>query len=350
MRLDATQQIGDLCSNPIALPNQNVIGCTNLATASTGNVTQCGTGNGAVAQGPDVWYEFTPSCDGNAIFDTFGSSFDTVLSVHTACPTALQPITTIACNDDHTFVAPNNRASLVTFNFEGGETYLIRVAGYNGAKGEFALRQLISYGVQNDNCSSAITVADGTHTFNNCSATDGTVTGGCRGMYKDVWYRYIAASSGPISVTMCGSTFDTVVQVFTGTQQVCPSSASGAIACNDDSLNVCDSTGQLSRQSALRFDAVAGQSYLIRAGGYSPVDFGHALLTIDSTPGCDSVDFNGNGIFPEDQDIIDFFNVLAGAPCPTGTCNDVDFNNNDIFPEDQDIIDFLNVLAGAECV
>jgi hypothetical protein len=64
---------------------------------------------------------------------------------------------------------------------------------------------------------------------------------------------------------------------------------------------------------------------------------------------CDSVDFNGNTIFPEDQDIIDFFNVLAGAPCPTGTCNDVDFNNNTIFPEDQDIIDFLNTLAGATC-
>jgi hypothetical protein len=64
---------------------------------------------------------------------------------------------------------------------------------------------------------------------------------------------------------------------------------------------------------------------------------------------CDSVDFNGNEIFPEDQDIIDFFDVLAGAPCPTGTCNDVDFNNNCVFPEDQDIIDFLNTLAGATC-
>jgi hypothetical protein len=77
------------------------------------------------------------------------------------------------------------------------------------------------------------------------------------------------------------------------------------------------------------------------------------LLTGVCFPGgavvCDSVDFNGNGVFPEDQDIIDFFDVLAGAPCPTGTCNDVDFNNNQVFPEDQDIIDFLNTLAGADC-
>jgi hypothetical protein len=31
---------------------------------------------------------------------------------------------------------------------------------------------------------------------------------------------------------------------------------------------------------------------------------------------CDSIDFNNNFVFPEDQDVIDFFNVLAGAACP----------------------------------
>lgn len=30
---------------------------------------------------------------------------------------------------------------------------------------------------------------------------------------------------------------------------------------------------------------------------------------------CDSIDFNGNGVFPEEQDIIDFFSVLAGGNC-----------------------------------
>jgi hypothetical protein len=61
------------------------------------------------------------------------------------------------------------------------------------------------------------------------------------------------------------------------------------------------------------------------------------------------VDFNGNGVFPEDQDVIDFFDILAGGTCPTGTCNDIDFNNNGVFPEDQDVVDFFNVLAGGTC-
>ncbi|HLP84149.1 MAG TPA: hypothetical protein VK157_07350, partial [Phycisphaerales bacterium] len=69
----------------------------------------------------------------------------------------------------------------------------------------------------------------------------------------------------------------------------------------------------------------------------------HAACTV----GCDSIDFNNNGVFPEDQDVIDFFSVLAGASCPP--CNDIDFNNNAVFPEDQDVIDFFNVLAGGTC-
>ncbi|HLP85408.1 MAG TPA: hypothetical protein VK157_13750 [Phycisphaerales bacterium] len=62
---------------------------------------------------------------------------------------------------------------------------------------------------------------------------------------------------------------------------------------------------------------------------------------------CDSIDFNGNGVYPEDQDVIDFLSVLAGATCEA--CGDIDFNNNNVYPEDQDVIDFFNVLAGGMC-
>ncbi len=59
------------------------------------------------------------------------------------------------------------------------------------------------------------------------------------------------------------------------------------------------------------------------------------------------IDFNNNGVFPEDQDVIDFFNVLSGADCET--CQTIDFNGNAVFPEDQDVIDFFTVLAGGPC-
>lgn len=62
---------------------------------------------------------------------------------------------------------------------------------------------------------------------------------------------------------------------------------------------------------------------------------------------CDSIDFNRNGVFPEDDDVITFLSVLAGEAC--ASCGDIDFNNNDVFPEDQDVIDFFMVLSGGAC-
>jgi hypothetical protein len=70
-------------------------------------------------------------------------------------------------------------------------------------------------------------------------------------------------------------------------------------------------------------------------------------LSAPQVPVCDSIDFNNNGVFPEDQDLIDFLNVIAGSPC--ATCGDIDFNNNGVFPEDQDVITFFEVLAGGPC-
>ncbi len=84
-------------------------------------------------------------------------------------------------------------------------------------------------------------------------------------------------------------------------------------------------------------------------GGVSYASF---AVTINAgcaigTSCCDSIDFNNNAVFPEDQDVVDFLSVLAGQEC--GACNDIDFNNNQVFPEDQDVIDFFNVLAGGNC-
>ncbi len=78
------------------------------------------------------------------------------------------------------------------------------------------------------------------------------------------------------------------------------------------------------------------------------------LVTVN--PGgliCDSIDFNNNGVFPEDQDVADFFEVIAGGSPLTCDavlgCNDIDFNNNGVFPEDEDVVAFFRILAGGDC-
>ncbi|HYF14248.1 MAG TPA: VCBS repeat-containing protein [Phycisphaerales bacterium] len=66
-------------------------------------------------------------------------------------------------------------------------------------------------------------------------------------------------------------------------------------------------------------------------------------------PSCDSIDFNGDGLFPDNADLEDFFSVFGGGPCSTGTCNDIDFNNDGLFPDNDDLEDYLRVFGGGSC-
>ncbi|MFN5946194.1 MAG: hypothetical protein ACK5ZG_12430 [Phycisphaerae bacterium] len=85
---------------------------------------------------------------------------------------------------------------------------------------------------------------------------------------------------------------------------------------------------------------------LLSVDGYSVI--GGFWVGGTQTP-CSDIDFNNNGVFPEDQDVVDYFNVLAGGSCSTGDCDTIDFNGNGVFPEDQDVVDYFNVLAGGSC-
>ncbi len=79
-----------------------------------------------------------------------------------------------------------------------------------------------------------------------------------------------------------------------------------------------------------------------------------ARLWIVREPGCDDIDFDNDGLFPSDGDLVAFLTVLAGGECPTDVpggfgCDSLDFNGDGITPSDEDLIAFLTVLAGAPC-
>ncbi len=69
---------------------------------------------------------------------------------------------------------------------------------------------------------------------------------------------------------------------------------------------------------------------------------------IDASP-CDSIDFNGDGLYPDTADIDDFLSVFSGGPCSTGTCGDIDFDNDGLFPDTTDIDKLLSVFSGSPC-
>lgn len=83
----------------------------------------------------DQWYAYTPSADGvaTASLCSSASSSDTVLSVFSGACGGLR----VSCDDDAcSFAGP----SQVEFGVRGGNTYLIRISGYNGQRPSFTLQ------------------------------------------------------------------------------------------------------------------------------------------------------------------------------------------------------------------
>ncbi|MFT7680022.1 MAG: hypothetical protein ACI8QC_004028 [Planctomycetota bacterium] len=108
---------------------------------------------------------------------------------------------------------------------------------------------------QNDECVGAVPLTNGTTIYNTNAATNSQPNWPCAGGGgSDIWFSYLAYG-GPVEIQLCGSNYDTAIQVFSGT---CGSLTS--ITCNDDSCGL---------DSAINFNSVAGQTYYVRIGGYS---------------------------------------------------------------------------------
>ncbi len=79
--------------------------------------------------------------------------------------------------------------------------------------------------------------------------------------------------------------------------------------------------------------------------------FDNIVLSGTATAGCDSIDFNGDGLFPDTLDIDDFLTVFSGGTCTNAPfCGDIDFNNDSLFPDTSDIESLLVVFSGGPCL
>ncbi|HYF14464.1 MAG TPA: immunoglobulin domain-containing protein [Phycisphaerales bacterium] len=73
-----------------------------------------------------------------------------------------------------------------------------------------------------------------------------------------------------------------------------------------------------------------------------------ATLTV--VPLCDSIDFNADGLFPDNLDLVDYLSVFGGGPCTNDpNCGDLDFNNDGLFPDNEDIFALFRVFGGGVC-
>ncbi|MDP7009050.1 MAG: proprotein convertase P-domain-containing protein [Phycisphaerales bacterium] len=134
-----------------------------------------------------------------------------------------------------------------------------------------------------DECETAQLVANGLWEFSTLEGTtssDSYNDGQCQGTYlgvmtNDVWFRYEACATGPMTVSTCDLVdFDTDLVVYEGT---CNSMTQ--IACNGDG----DGCGGYS--SILTGTVVEGTTYLIRVGGWGDSSMGSGELLVDGPTG-----------------------------------------------------------------
>lgn len=72
-----------------------------------------------------------------------------------------------------------------------------------------------------------------------------------------------------------------------------------------------------------------------------------ALYISTSSPICNDIDFNNDGVFPDELDTTDLLNVWAGLDC--STCDSLDFNGNGVWPEESDLACYFALSSGASC-
>ncbi|TAL00709.1 MAG: hypothetical protein EPO07_09355, partial [Verrucomicrobia bacterium] len=275
----------DYCTNAIAvnIGSPAACGTTDCATPSlSNNIPTIPLPCAGSITANDVWYTFTPQCNGPITIDTCGTcpgsnTFDTVLSAYTGgCGSLIQ----IACNNNMIVPPPCKKNSIIGFPGVAGVTYHIRVSGIPNVSGQFRLNiQQSLTAPTNDLCANAVPITPGTYAWNNCGAlTDGPLSGPCI-PFQDVWYSFIAPCAGQVWLNTCGSAINTVLNVYSGLN--CSSLA--LVTCNDDAGVGAGPCGP-STQSYVTFNAIAGQKYFIRVGSPTGITGAGQLTLVGPQP------------------------------------------------------------------
>ena len=143
----------------------------------------------------------------------------------------------------------------------------------------------------NDECSGAIPIAVGINgPFDNIAATPSASPGpfSCGGTGNlDVWFSFVAANSGFLTVSTCGSAtvFDTVLEIFDGSAGC--AALGTALDCSDDACGF---------QSRVFGQVTTGSTYYIRAGGFNAIAGTFSLnVTLPENDECSAARWVCNG-------------------------------------------------------
>ncbi|HET7696107.1 MAG TPA: putative Ig domain-containing protein [Vicinamibacterales bacterium] len=154
-------------------------------------------------------------------------------------------------------------------------TYLLTFRGDNGAgqvETIYTALDVIAVPPLNDDFSSPIVIEQFPYTNvqTTAKATSSYDDPFCAGSTHTVWYAFTPSNDMRVEFNTFGSDYDTTLAVYTGRR-----GALSQVACNDNAGGA---------QSRVRFDAQAGVTYWIMAGGYYWASSGRLQLNLLQAP------------------------------------------------------------------
>src|SRR6218665_1486946 len=217
----------------------------------------------------DGFYQFTTGASTTQVTITATTNKDLVLVLYSG---ACGSLTQVSCVD----AGASGVTETMTVTVTPGTTYRVRLirkaTNNNNMTGNICIYEPAK-APANDQCAGAITVAcGGTYTGATTFATTTndptgtcTVTVGTPG----VWYKFVGTGA-TTTASLCGSSFDTKIGVYTGT--------CGSYTCVTGNDDYC------SLQSQVTWAATSGTTYYIFVAGYSGATGNYFLAITWATP------------------------------------------------------------------
>jgi hypothetical protein len=298
---------------------------TRLATDAPGEPAHAG-----VSGSHSVWFQHQFFSAGKYIVSTCGSSFDTTLDVYTSgglSPTFANIGSPVASSDDFAGCSGTNpNASAVTFTVLSASTYRIAIDGHGDGAGQadVAVRRVgsndafASPAVFSAPASAPVPPQTALATNIGDSAEAGEPAHAGSTAAHSLWYSVTPGVTGPLTLNTCGSSYDTVLAVYTGSVVTALTAVPGA---SDDDTTVCGD----GRAALVTFNAVAGTTYHAAVDGKAgatgfgklniqPIanDAFDAAVALPSSAPLD-IAFDGNGASAQAGEP----GVLGNPPGPT---------------------------------
>jgi thermitase len=226
-----TGPTNDNFNSPITInniPYSNTQDTWGATVATTDPTPACGSGKNSNS----VWYKYTAPSNGLLEIDTWGSDYDTVLAVWKG---TISSLTLVQCNDDN---YGYTEAWLENVPVTAGTTYYIEVMDY-GSPGGGNLELYVNFASTppNDDFNAPTTISSMPYSKSQdvrgaTKASDDPSLTACNRLpgRNSVWFKYTTMTlAGQLDLDTIGSTYDTMLAVWTGTRgNLSP------IGCNDD--------------------------------------------------------------------------------------------------------------------